>query len=338
MIIMVGGIRFVGIAPLLPLYPQKGLCFFCSETSHYRLHLMTEETSAGSAVTATKTKHLIVSRFNEDLSWLNVLPVHEFDHVYIYNKGKDDLEVKRRDIRYTIIKLPNVGKCDHSYIYHILTKYECLGDVNVFLPGTADDSIKLFNTLVTTTVALHTGRSMFVGHAHPQGVRQKFFNFTMEDYETRDERNRALEPSREMKACDVRPFGFWYLVNFPDIEVFHVSYFGIFAVTKEHIRNRSFDGYVSLYKYLNTHRSPEAGHYFERSWLAIFHPIPVDHIYPIPDNKFVGLSKTLMERETTYELKDLCGILGLTSDHKSSLTNLDKVKGTDVESTAEGYE
>jgi hypothetical protein len=254
-------------------------------------------------------KHLIVSRFNEGLEWIEKLPVNEFDKIFIYNKGNDDLEIKRVDCSYEIIKLPNVGKCDHTYLYHILTHYDDLGDVNVFLPGTADDPVKMFNTIVCMTMALHTGNSMFVTHEHKTGVRQDFFNFIMEDYETRDARNKELEPSKEMQASPIRPFGFWYLMNFGDLHIEHVSYFGIFAASKALIRNRNFDSYVHLYKYLNTHKNPEVGHYFERSWHAIFHPVPPECIYHIPDNKF--LNATDIMSAPTYTLGEIKKLIGL---------------------------
>jgi hypothetical protein len=255
------------------------------------------------------TKHLIVSRFNEGLEWMEKLPVNEFDKIFIYNKGKDDLEIKRGDCCYEIIKLENIGKCDHTYLYHILTHYDDLGDINVFLPGTADDPVKMFNTILTMTVALCTHNSMFVCHKHAEGIRQAFFNFLMDDYETRDSRNRDLEPSKSTQPSPIRPFGLWYLMNFGDLHVEHVSYFGIFAVSKKHIRQRSFDKYVHLYKYLNTHKNPEVGHYFERSWHAIFDPIPKDCVYCTPDNKFLNMTDIMTE--PTYTLEDLKKIIGL---------------------------
>lgn len=271
-------------------------------------------------MTNERTKHLIVSRFNEDLAWFDVLPMDEFDEIFVYNKGRDDLVIRRDDCRHKIkiIKLVNLGKCDHTYLYHIISNYHRLGDVNVFLPGTADDPVKVFNTLVTMTVSLHTRNSIFVAHEHQQGIRQHFFNLVMNDYQTRDMRNRELEPSKDMQPSGVRPFGFWYLVNFPEIEVKHVSYFGIFAVAREHIHNRTFDSYVNLYRMLNTHKNPEVGHYFERSWLAIFHPVPRENIYSVPDNKFIGLSPDIMKVKEPYTLPKLCEILGLAPSTSSS--------------------
>jgi hypothetical protein len=34
-----------------------------------------------------------------------------------------------------IVNLPNVGKCDHTYLYHIINNYNNLSKILVFLPG-----------------------------------------------------------------------------------------------------------------------------------------------------------------------------------------------------------
>ena len=227
---------------------------------------------------------------------MKILPVDEFDHVFIYNKGNTEVsaEVIKCCKRSTIIALPNVGKCDHTYLHHILTNYHTLADITVFLPGCCDDRVKWFNTMVTVTVALYIEDTIFVAHEYKEGVRSHFFSLYMDSYESRDKRNRELvneentqQKSGAMLASPIRPFGLWYASHFPNVDVNHVAYFGIFAASKKHIMNRTFDSYVDFYKYVNTHANPEVGHYFERSWLAMFHPVaPEGHVYPIPDNNF----------------------------------------------------
>ena len=249
-----------------------------------------------------KTKHLVVSRFNEQLEWMQGLPLEHFDRVFIYNKGKDDLNLdgctSRCKETHQVIKLPNVGKCDHTYLHHIIAHYYDLPDVTVFLPGCCDDEVKWFNAIVTVTVALTRGDSMFVCHEYKEGVRAHFFPLYMDTYASRDKRNRNDDHEQEaqktlaqqLQPSPVRPYGIWYAMHFPNTEVHHVAYFGIFAASKQHIHNRDFDGYVSLYKYVNTHANPEVGHYMERSWLAVFHPVVTQsHVYVCPENKFFKL-------------------------------------------------
>jgi hypothetical protein len=51
-----------------------------------------------------------------------------------------------------------------------------------------------------------------------------------------------------------------------------VNYSGIFGIGKKHIIQHPKAYYEKLIQELNTHSNPEVGHYFERSWAAIFHP------------------------------------------------------------------
>ena len=60
---------------------------------------------------------LVISAYKEDLEWLNHIPA-KFHHVYIYNKGPG--MISGVDIPYTEIKLKNIGRCDHTYLYHVI--------------------------------------------------------------------------------------------------------------------------------------------------------------------------------------------------------------------------
>jgi hypothetical protein len=70
-----------------------------------------------------KEFEIVVSRYNEDLSW-----TREFsDYCTIYNKGDD--------IEYNSVKLKNIGREGHTYIHHIVKNYYNLSDYTVFLQG-----------------------------------------------------------------------------------------------------------------------------------------------------------------------------------------------------------
>ena len=65
----------------------------------------------------------------------------------------------------------------------------------------------------------------------------------------------------------------WILVQKQFWKYTDHRYSGIFAVSRKHIRQRSSQSYRMLVEYINKHSNPEAGHYFERAWLAIFSPV-----------------------------------------------------------------
>ena len=71
----------------------------------------------------------------------------------------------------------------------------------------------------------------------------------------------------------IRPFGKWYKYNFDNIIVNFVCYWGIFSLDKRDIIQHPINRYINLINQLNSSSNPEVGHYIERSWAAIFHPM-----------------------------------------------------------------
>ena len=74
---------------------------------------------------------LVVAHYNEDVGWAHkdrftkYSPVRMF--IYDKGKGKDG------------IRLPNVGREAHTYLWHIVNNYDQLADVTAFLQGKIRD-------------------------------------------------------------------------------------------------------------------------------------------------------------------------------------------------------
>ena len=66
-------------------------------------------------------RQLIVAHYQEDLTWLNDLSIPTI----IYSKGPDNTP--------GTIKLPNIGREAHTYLYHITTNYDNLAHLNYFI-------------------------------------------------------------------------------------------------------------------------------------------------------------------------------------------------------------
>ena len=58
-----------------------------------------------------------------------------------------------------------------------------------------------------------------------------------------------------------------------------INYLGIFSVSRDHIHNRSMSFYKKLIKDFPNHPNAEVGHYLERAWPAVFHPVPKECLY-----------------------------------------------------------
>ena len=66
---------------------------------------------------------LVVARYEEDLKWAK----NYGDFTTVYNKGESEVEGS--------IKLKNIGREAHTYLYHIVNNYDNLADYTVFLQG-----------------------------------------------------------------------------------------------------------------------------------------------------------------------------------------------------------
>ncbi len=75
---------------------------------------------------------IIISRYNEDLSWTMESPFNLFQYI-VYNKGNNE-NFNKTNVKQTI-NIENVGKNDHTYLYHITNNYDNLSNIIVFFPG-----------------------------------------------------------------------------------------------------------------------------------------------------------------------------------------------------------
>lgn len=91
---------------------------------------------------------IVVSRYNEDISW-----TYKYQpNVIIYNKGKDHISGS--------IRIPNVGRESHTYLYHIIQNYDSLPERIVFVQG----------------------RCPSFGYEHPSKGGHLYSNYYFDDY------------------------------------------------------------------------------------------------------------------------------------------------------------
>lgn len=219
---------------------------------------------------------LVISSYKEDLKWLNDIPA-TFRQVYIYNKGPG--MISGVNIPYTEIKLKNIGRCDHTYLYHIIHNYDNLADVTIFATGSTHAlSHKRNKFRFTLNKTLETRNSVFYADRY-ENVKEDLYNFTMESYHASYSNNNIGVNSTKMIQANTRPFGKWYDEHFPNLDIHAVTYSGVFSVSKEHIHQHDADEYIRLINDFPFHPNPEVGHYFERSWIAIFDPIPEECLF-----------------------------------------------------------
>jgi aromatic ring-opening dioxygenase LigB subunit len=143
------------------------------------------------------------------------------------------------------------------------------------------DSHKQNKTLTTLSKTMATKNTVFIVNKHENNILDdiSISNFQLDDWKSTNVQNQELNTESSLKKCKIRPFGKWYNQNFPNITVNSINYHGIFSISKAHIQNRSKDSYKELIKFVQTHKNEECAHYFERAFLAVFHPIPDEFLY-----------------------------------------------------------
>jgi len=214
---------------------------------------------------------IVVSRYNEDLNWLNE-PIFKKYPVVCYNKGVNDTFNKPPNMK-KIVKVKNVGRCDHTYLYHIVSNYDNLADVTIFLPGSTNMPKKMEKAKMQIEEVEQHKNTVFIGMHHPNGVKEMYKDFYLDNWVASDTTNQKINPEASLKRAEPRPFINWYQKHFRDIHVEYSSYLGILGISREHIVQHPKSYYENLLKELDDHSNPEVGHYFERAWAAVFYPM-----------------------------------------------------------------
>jgi len=215
-----------------------------------------------------KTIEIVVARYNEDLTWLNNSPFSKYP-VVCYNKGLNE-NIEVNNIK-KIVKLPNVGRESHSYLYHIINNYNNLSDITIFLPGSTNSSdSKKTNSNKLLKEVENNNKSVIIGEKY-NNVKNDLYNFQLKNWKSTNIENHNLNPEHKLTLSKIRPFGKWYENRFKNIDIQYVCYGGIFAIAKMDILKHPVTYYENLIDELSYSSNPEVGHYFERSWNAIFH-------------------------------------------------------------------
>jgi hypothetical protein len=214
---------------------------------------------------------IVVARYNENLFWLNEFPFNQFEYI-VYNKGDNDNFVKTNVKE--IIKLPNVGRCDHTYLYHIVSNYNNLSNIVVFFPGCIDMENKkekakdILNRIINSSY----NTAFFIGE-FSANIRAKFYGFKLDEWKSTTSQNFNKNSESSLNLCKIRPYQNWYSYFFGNTPARWNTYWGIFSIDKRDIIQHPITRYYNLIETVNKHSNPEAGHYIERSWGAIFYPL-----------------------------------------------------------------
>jgi hypothetical protein len=214
-------------------------------------------------------KRIVLARYKEDIGYIKGDEFKDYE-IWIYNKGDkiEDEDIKKRC---NIEELPNVGKCDHTYLYYIINEYDKLPEITIFLPasfyylndkkGRVDEMMK--------ELKKNEGKSVLPGYKLHSSVVDSLYSFVLDEWKTTYKQNQDKDEYRLLKS-PIRPFGKWYQKYFNNNSCNFIMYGGIFAVSRDDIKKNPKSKYEELMKYVDNHINPEAGHYIERIWGVLF--------------------------------------------------------------------
>ena len=234
-----------------------------------------------------KRVDLVIARYKEPIKWLEKYKNRGFHNMYIYNKSDKKVSCpsfgKEVHTKCHVSMIPNVGVCDNTYLYHIVHHYKSLADITMFAPGSADMDFKNEILNFTMDKVFETKNTVMNVFPFDIAVGEAMYNFTMDKYPTAYIDNRD-GPYIEVpqKLADIRPFGEWYAANFPGDQPKAATFFGIMAMSREHIHKRPKSFYENLLKQINTDKFHEGSHFMERSYNAMLHPLPAECYYTPP--------------------------------------------------------
>ena len=211
------------------------------------------------------TLELVVARYDEDLNWLRRAPP-EFK-ITIYDKSSGSLPSFKFQV--SSLTLPNLGHEAHTYLHHIVTRYDDLADLTVFAQGKPFDHVPDFR---------RTLHKIVEGNIH-------IFDFLWLGFIIdRDDKEGTLfkqwYPDREFPMARFWQHLFW--TEMPESFVFYPG--AHFAVTAKLIRSRDIAFYERALEL--SAESPDMAHCFERCWDKVFgvNGIPPDLEKAPPDS------------------------------------------------------
>lgn len=206
------------------------------------------------------TIELIVAHYNENLNWLRNVPKEL--RITVYDKGKNNLSEPEA------ISLPNVGREAHTYLHHLVSRFDSLADWTIFCQGKPFDHAYDFKKILRD-VAADPG---LLSTRYPQG-----FGWLGHLIDTDDKQGHRLfapwSKNEDGRGLDLLGFHrALFETDGPDHYTFVLG--AQFAVHRNVVHQKP----VSFYeRALNVSISfPDAAHCFERSWDRIFGVAGID--------------------------------------------------------------
>ena len=138
----------------------------------------------------------IITRYNETIDWIDYI-IDQADSIIIYNKGSNEELFKNYNPephkmkKIKIIKLENIGRIDHTLVYHILENWDNLPEILVSLPASILMCHRKGAYLSAMRKKLPHTKDYFGGFYSPRfSIVQCDYNYTIDNYQAEGKCNR----------------------------------------------------------------------------------------------------------------------------------------------------
>lgn len=199
---------------------------------------------------------LVVARYREDLAWLRKRPANL--HVTVYDKsGQQDTGTRSGSV--LVSPLPNVGREAHTYLHHLVNRYDTLAEWTIFCQGKPFDHAFDFKKTLRD----------FAGGALP--ITSTNFHWLGHLIDTDDNRgDRLFRPwSKNEDGHGLDMVGFHRAVFGLDGPETYTFVLGAqFAVHRDVVRQCPLTFYEQALAV--SVDFPDAAHCYERSWDRMF--------------------------------------------------------------------
>jgi hypothetical protein len=253
---------------------------------------------------------IVIARYDENLNWI-LNNTHYNQNATIYNKGQNNILLNTdnntdNNTTNKIIKLENVGRESHTYLYHIINNWDNLADRTVFFQGGGpsfgykgakdgghmfsnyyfDDYINSTNDLemiITSRVSTNLDQiSIRNGYDKQRNMKRPINILPNSKHDSRDvwlkwndfsSFKKFLINKRKEQHGQINLFSFWHKyisVALPLPPILMYAQGAQFSVSRKLIQKNSKEYYQQLIKELEHDKDCYQGYYMEWLWLYIF--------------------------------------------------------------------
>ncbi|QMW01614.1 DUF3431 domain-containing protein [Spirosoma foliorum] len=210
---------------------------------------------------------LVVAHYTENLNWLRNIPATL--QKTVYSKGPN------AEVEHKTIPLPNVGREAHTYLHHIVNRYDTLAEWTIFCQGKPFDHAYDFKKTLQDMVLEPS--SLTCTGFKPGASQRRGFHWLGHLIDTDDNQGQRLfQPwSKNEDGRGLDLVGFHRALFDNDGPPLYTFVLGAqFAIHRNLLQQKPVSFYERALEV--SVAFPDAAHCFERSWDRVFDVVGLD--------------------------------------------------------------